>query len=143
MATRLIATLAALAISSMLSTVKVAMALPLGCMRKVLAEPALGEIVGDGGEKEERRARLLGVLAHGEGDQLENGPISATTPWSMRRGASDLPSSTLFCVSPGSSVSLAPPRDLIPPRVDLVHRQQDPVQRELGSKASGPVTGRM
>ena len=64
--------------------------------------------------------------------RLEKGPISAVTPWSMSRAASELPSSTLFWVSPGSRVIFAPPEGLDPARaVDLVDREEQPVEREL------------
>ena len=76
--------------------------------------------------------------------RLENGPISAVTFWSISRAASELPSSTLFWVSPGSSVILAPPSDLIPP-APLISSTAScrPLRASWASNASGPVTGRM
>ena len=76
--------------------------------------------------------------------RLEKGPISATTPWSISRWASELPSSTLFWVSPGSRVSRAPPSDLMPPpALTSSTASWSPLSASWASKASGPVTGRM
>ena len=115
MATRLMGMLAALAISTMLFTVSVAMALAFGCIRNVYLSPPSVRLSATAAR------RRNGVLAFSvswrteNATRLENGPISATAPWSISRCASDLPRSTLFWVSPGSSVSLAPPSDLTPP----------------------------
>ena len=76
--------------------------------------------------------------------RLEKGPMSAVTPWSISRAASELPSSTLFWVSPGSRVSLAPPSDLMPPAALISSTAScSPLSASCASKASGPVTGRM
>ena len=76
--------------------------------------------------------------------RLEKGPMIAVTPWSMRRAASELPSSTLFWVSPGSRVIFAPPRDLIPPAPLISSTASySPLSASCASNASGPVTGRM
>ncbi len=64
--------------------------------------------------------------------------------WSMRRAASELPSSTLFCVSPESSTILAPPSDLIPPEPLISSTaSRMPFSASAASNASGPVTGKM
>ncbi len=76
--------------------------------------------------------------------RLENGPISTATPWSISRAASELPSSTFCCVSPGSSVSLAPPSAFTPPAALISSTAScKPLSESWASKASGPVTGRM
>ena len=76
--------------------------------------------------------------------RLENGPMSAETPWSMRRAASELPSSTFCCVSPGSRTSRAPPSALMPPAALTSSTAScRPLSASCASNASGPVTGRM
>ena len=76
--------------------------------------------------------------------RLENGPISTDTPWSISRVASELPSSTFCCVSPGSRASFAPPSVFTPPAPLISSTAScSPLSESCASNASGPVTGRM
>ncbi len=143
MATRLMGTFAFLAISNMLLTVRVAMALPLGCMRNVYLSPPSVRLSATAA-KRRKGMRFFSVTCRTENaTRLEKGPMTATAPWSMSREASELPSSTLFWVSPGRSVIFAPPSDLTPPvaLISSVARVR-PLRASPASKARGPVTGR-
>src|SRR5215467_15874185 len=91
-------------------------------------------------KKGTRRCCATGTMAAVLPESKE--PMSICAPWVMTRSASVRPTSGLVCVSPRSSSSRAPLRDLMPPAALMVSAAICAPRRQAWpGSASGPVTG--
>src|SRR6266508_496250 len=106
-------------------------ALAVGLHAEGVLEPALGQVVGNGGQEEERRAVLLRHLTHGEGDEAREGADDGDRPLvDEARGLGIAELDLVLGVARHQRELRAAQRLDAARGVDLLRREREPVERQ-------------